>query len=375
MIKTNTTAAMTVFVMISILMAFASTGCSQQPTGKVVGEETTKIGAVLSLTGIEAAQGELAKRGILLAENEINSQGGINGKKLKVVVEDSKSSAKEAMTGYTTLQVIHQTPIILSLGSPTAMAMAPKANEDQTILLAYATAPAYSSKGDYTFRIVASANKEAKQLAKIAYNDLGKKELVIIYSNNDYGAGNKAAFTRYYQAQGGNVTLELGFDPAQTDFRDLLLKVKEARPETVYFASWGKQAGIMARQSKEMGIENVQLLCGRACLNPDLIKEGGNAVEGLIFPEANINTSSKFYDDYVKAYGEKPVQYIERMYDATMISADLLKKCDQDTGCMREELSVKTWKMISTDISFDEYGDMREELVLNTVKDGKFVFY
>jgi branched-chain amino acid transport system substrate-binding protein len=345
-----------------------------QPTTPTT-KEPIKIGAILPLTGTESRQAELIRNGMTMAQEEINKNGGINGRRLEIIIEDNKGEAKEAVSNYNFLKNVHNVPVILTIGSPTALALSPLVNQDKILLFAIAATPAYKSADDYTFRINSDATKEGEQMAQLVYEKLGIKELAVVYMNNDYGVGTKNAFLRPYTNKGGKVLIEEAFNPGTSDFRTILLKIKQTKPKALYIASWGKEAGIIAKQAKEIGLD-VQFLCGQACQNLDLIKEGGKAVENLIYPYAFLNTETKFYKDYLAKYGEPPTQIAERPYDIVRMFAAVVKECgDINRECLLKKFYETEFQGTSSKIKFDRFGDVIEELVLYTVKDGKFVLY
>lgn len=92
-----------------LLAATLITGCSRETTSN-----TLKIGAILPLTGTGAEDGEFQKHGIELAVSKLNSAGGIQGKKIEVVYEDSKNQAKEGITALNTLISRDKVPVVLS---------------------------------------------------------------------------------------------------------------------------------------------------------------------------------------------------------------------------------------------------------------------
>jgi len=330
-----------------------------------------KIGAVLPLTGLESRQGELINKGIMLAAEDIEN---LYGESIELIVQDDKSDAKEAINAFAFLKEQHNISTILTIGSPVAMSLSPLANKDKIILFSIAATPAYKSLDDYTFRVIPSAEKEGKDMAKLSFQKLGIRKIAVIYANNDYGIGTKTSFVSFFKQEGGEILIEESFDPLSTDFRTNLIKIKGKNPDAIYIASWGVQAGIIARQARELGIR-IQLLCSQACQNPDLIKEGSNAVEGLIYPYTFLNTTTDFYFRFRERFGEEPTQISERMYDTTKLSYALIKKCDENKTCMLDELRDIRFNGTSSIIQFDEFGDIIEDFVLYTVKDGKFVLY
>jgi branched-chain amino acid transport system substrate-binding protein len=153
--------------------------------------DTVTIGAILPLTGSAAPYGKNARRGIELALEEINANGGVNGKKVKVLYEDSKTEPKEAVSA---LRKLHSSSgvkfIIGDINSTGVLAMAPIAVRERILLLSPgASNPKISDAGDYIFRNWHSDALEGQVDADHAYSTLGWREAAVLYVNAAYGAG------------------------------------------------------------------------------------------------------------------------------------------------------------------------------------------
>ncbi|MCK4341608.1 MAG: ABC transporter substrate-binding protein [Phycisphaerae bacterium] len=146
-----------------------------------------KIGATLPLSGDAAVWGKNTQQGIDLALEQINASGGVLGRKLEVIYEDTQALAKEGVSAYRKLVTVHEVPAIIddSVSSVT-LAMAPMAEKDKVVILATgATAPKVSEAGDFIFRIWNSDAYEGDVAAKYAYHDLGSRSAAILCINND----------------------------------------------------------------------------------------------------------------------------------------------------------------------------------------------
>ena len=110
-----------------------------------------KIGAIMPLSGAAALYGELSRKGLDLAETEINTQGGINGRPIKLIYEDDKGLPADAVTAFNKLKDIDGIKFVVSEMSSIALAIAPLANENQILQMdASATTPDYTSVGDFS---------------------------------------------------------------------------------------------------------------------------------------------------------------------------------------------------------------------------------
>ncbi|MEM3170745.1 MAG: ABC transporter substrate-binding protein [Candidatus Nitrosotenuis sp.] len=104
-------------------------------------EQTIKIGAILPLTGELAEFGVDEQRGMRLAVEAINNEGGIGGKKLSIMYEDSKSDPKTAVNALQKLIATDKPPVVFSLGSSISLAIAPMVDQNKIVLIAVAVYP------------------------------------------------------------------------------------------------------------------------------------------------------------------------------------------------------------------------------------------
>ena len=171
---------------------FLITGC----TKKEKEPETIRIGAILPLTGDIAEYGNRIKKGIDLAIEEIENQGGINGKRAKVLYEDSTGFPKGGVSAVQKLISINRVPIIIgAVASSVTLAIVPQTTESKVVLFSPASSsPKLSGVSPFFFRDWPSDVLEARLLAEFTFNKLGIKKVAILNVNNDYGLGRVNSF-------------------------------------------------------------------------------------------------------------------------------------------------------------------------------------
>ncbi|RLA99718.1 MAG: ABC transporter substrate-binding protein, partial [Deltaproteobacteria bacterium] len=167
-------------LLISAVVGF--TGCTK--------EKVIKVGAILRLsTG--ASDGLPAKRGIEIAVDEINAAGGINGKPLKVIYEDSKDSPQASVTAFEKLISMDKVKVVIGpMMSGNTLAVAPIAERNHVVVITpNGTSPKISNAGKYIYRGCTRIDKQAEALTKYAKDKMGVKTVAILYSNEPYGKG------------------------------------------------------------------------------------------------------------------------------------------------------------------------------------------
>ena len=376
--KRNIWIAIGIAVIVALAIVFIVTQTKRE-------QENIKIGAILPLTGSLAKYGEWSKIAMEIARDEINATGGINGKKLKLLIEDSRSEPKDAVAVFRKLVNIHKVPIIVGLiGSSEVLSCAPVANETKTVLFSTVGAsPKITNAGDYVFRERISGTLEVEKIAKVAYNKLDLRNMAVLFINTDYGLSFKDIFVQKFQKLGGKIHLAEGFDQGETDFRTHLTKLKDIKElDGVYLPTHITEGANILKQAKEIGLK-IQFLASNAIEGPELIQIAGHATEGVIYtapwynpnsPEAHIR---RFDDEFFKRSGTHSEMFGAHAYDALKIAAFVIEKAgfNYNAESIKNGLyQVKNYPGVSGVTTFDKNGDVVKPIAIKKVENGKFVF-
>lgn len=348
--------------------------------GESQGEDVIKIGNLGPLTGNTATYGLSTKQGVEIAVDEFNQNGGIDGKQIKLVAEDTRGDQTEAANGVSKL--IDQDKVVAIVGGVLSMetsTAAPIGNDAKVVMISSSsTATGIPDIGDYIFRNCLSDEVQAIQLAEYAVSELGLKKFAIMYSNNDYGLSIKDAFEKKAKELAEVVGIET-YNDGESDFRAQLTKLKNVNPDAIYVAGYYTEAAKIAQQAKDQGLD-VKILGADGFYSPKLVELGGEAVEGAIF------TAGFFTDDpsdsvqnFVKAYTEKfnsePDMFAAQAYDAAKILLTALKNTKGVGGevLQAEMLKTKDFPGITGTTSFASNGDALKDIIILKVEDGKFI--
>ncbi len=349
---------------------------------KPASKETIKIGAILPLSGSNSVYGELSKKGIDIAIEEINANEGANSEVLKVIYEDSQSKSESAIAAFNKLTSIDNVKIVLTEVSSVALVISPLANENKIIQMDVgSTTPKYVSKGDYTFRTSINAYFFAEAMSrKLLDKDI--KKLAILYINNDWGIGYKDKFKESFTKE-GEILIEESFLPDSLDFRTQITKIKDKNSPVILLISHTKETSRLLNQIKELGL-NVSIYSDVYSVeNQEIIDIAGEAAEGIIYiaPEFNTERKDNIFQDYKKTYQEKfneiPESLSAQAYDAIKILAKAIKQCNysDNTTCLRDELyKIKNFNGVSGNITFSEYGEIKDKpIMFKMIRNGEFI--
>lgn len=339
-----------------------------------------KIGAAQPLSGNLAVYGEGFKMALDLAVDEINANGGVKGKKLVVIYEDGKGTAKDSVAAVRKLIDIHKVPVIFGPAASTNfLAVAPICESTHTVLIgAESASPAISKAGKYIFRVFPSDKLQGRGVAELV-EKLRYKEVPVIYINNDWGKGLKDEFVKNFTKKGGKVLAEIPYDQGKTDYRAELLKIKQLHPKAAVALVYVKDGAVIFKQAYELGIKT-QWIAGSAAKSGKLVKLAGKAVEGLVGTYPNFSTSSPQYKHFValwkKKYGDKKIGiFAEYNYDMVHLVAKAIAKGGITSDGIRKALYEvsKGYKGVTGDKTFDANGDVGSSYGVWMIKDGKII--
>jgi len=296
-------------------------------------EDVVILGEFGSLTGGTATFGKSTQRGIEMALEEVNKAGGIQGKPVRIVVEDDQSKPEEAATAVKKL--VNQDKVLVVLGevaSSRSLAGAPICQEAKVPMITPAsTNPKVTQVGDFIFRVCFIDPFQGEVMAKFARNTLKTSKAAILKDiKNDYSVGLAQFFTETFKNLGGTVIAEESYSEGDIEFRAQLTSLKAKKPEVIFIPGYYTEVGLIARQARDLGI-TVPLIGGDGWDSPRLIEIGGKALENTYYsnhytPDDPRPEMQKFLADFKAKYNEIPDAMAPLGYDAARIAFDAIKR-------------------------------------------------
>ena len=343
-------------------------GTTEQPTqAPAVSDEPFRVGVMESLTGPGETYGTVAVQAKELAVEEINAAGGINGRMLELVVEDSKCSAQDAITAYNKLTDVDGVKIILGTSCSGAMlGAAPLAEADGVVLFSgLATNPDIAHAGDYIFRTSMNDLQLGIDTGNVIRAD-GAQRLATITETTDYAEGVRRTTADQFVSLGGEIVAEERYASDVTDFRSQLTKIVNANPDAVHIAAQSEfSGGTVVKQIRELGYEG-PLYSEIVPVGATALEVAGDAATGLkaIIAELDPNNSKsqEVLTNFRARYDYVTLPwYLGSAYDDVYITAECLSQIgdDQDADGFRDCLYGITWSgAIGENFSFDENGEV-----------------
>ncbi|HEX7808211.1 MAG TPA: ABC transporter substrate-binding protein, partial [Thermoanaerobaculia bacterium] len=223
------------------LLSLAFIGCppKTESTGSTAGGEAGEIvvGEYGSLTGGQATFGQSTHNGIMLAVDELNGAGGVNGRKFRVITEDDQSKSEEAATAVTKL--ISQNNVIAVLGevaSSSSLAAAPICQSNKVPMITpSSTNEGVTAVGDFIFRMCFIDPYQGEAMANYLSKQAGMTNAAVLVDvKSDYSTGLAANFKKTFTANGGKIVVEQSYAQGDSDFRAQLTKIKSSNPQVIF---------------------------------------------------------------------------------------------------------------------------------------------
>jgi branched-chain amino acid transport system substrate-binding protein len=340
-------------ITLGLIAAMFLAGCQRRDgsTGGGGGEGggPIKVGVYLDLSGQTSSFGQSTKNGIEMARDEINNAGGINGRKIELVIEDEQGEPGKVTTVVTKL--LRQDGVSALLGevaSTNSLTAAPKAQEAKIPMITpSSTNPEVTRKGDYIFRVCFIDPFQGEVMAKFAANTLKAKKAAILSDfNSDYSKGLTQFFKQSFTSSGGTIVEEKSYTQTDRDFSSQLTAIRAANPDVIYVPGYYGQVGVIAKQARQQGI-TVPILGGDGWDAPQLWELGGDALNNtFISNHYSIDDPApliqKFVTDYKARYNVNPDALAALGYDAMRVLGDALKRAGSTDGAKLRDAIAQT---------------------------------
>ena len=342
--------------------------------------KVVKVGVIMPMSGPIGGYGQSSNKGLeimYMMNHELK-----NGDTVELVLIDNKSDKIESANAASKL--IHDdkvTAIIGALTSTNTMAMTKIAQDAKTPVVApVATNILVTKRKDFVSRVCFSDAFQGAVAANFAINNLKQKEAVLITDVKlDYSIGIAKIFKKEYKKLGGKIVKNLRINSGDTDFKAMLSSIKSMNPKFVFFPIYSSEAGLIAKQAKQLGI-NAQFLGTDGMTADDVFfKAGGDAVEGFYGTDlfsSDAPKTTKLSKDFDKRYNEIHGQKVHPFgvltADAYNVIINAMNKCADpaDKICVNKNIrATKNFKGASGIITLDN-GDAVRSAVINKIENG-----
>lgn len=347
-----------------------------------IGANEIRIAVCGPMTGNYSQYGQAFKDGTMLMAKMVNAAGGINGVPVKIEIYDDKNEQKEGVN--IAQRLVADKGVVCVIGhfsSGVCLAAAPVYLREGLVEISPTSShPDFTKQGNYMFRNNVTEDMEGPASAEYIINKLGKKNIAIIYVNNDWGVTAKGYFTEGVKKFGGKIVASEMFIDGQTrDFTPIITKIMAAKADILFLAAMYTETGMIAQQIERLGYK-IDMFGNSSVYTDALIQLAGKSVEGMrlaasYFDEDPSPVVRNFVDSFKKEYGTVPDQYAALAYDTCGIVIEALKKSGPDRAKLRDAIAAtKDYPGVTGNTTLNEFRDAVKGVIIVKIENGKFVF-
>jgi len=385
----------TLAIILALAMMLALVACGGNNTAKDDGGkdsagdasgEPIVIGQVGPMSGANAAVGQSQDEGVMMAVEEINAAGGINGRPIEVITYDGENDATTAVGVVNKL--INQDEvcaIIGSVNSSVTLAMM-EVTQDAGIphVTAISSGAAVTNSGyEYIVRIQLSDLLQAEAIVNYAIDE-GYQKIGLMYQNDDYGGGAAEVIRDVMKEKGLELAADEAFEASAADVTPQLQNVKAAGCDCLIMYCMYAPGATIANQAAQLGMGDLPLFGGGGLTNAKLFELGGENVVGVVNTQPFLagadavnDFSAAFIDNFQAKFNDTADSNNAMAYDSMYILAEGLKY-SLDTygeltpdGIMEGMKAIESMDLATGTITVADNGDaIREEILLVELIEG-----
>lgn len=369
----------------------SSSGGSAAKRPEVTGEgvtatgDTIKIGLVASMSGDNKPWGEDSYDGAKIAVDEFNKAGGLNGKKVELLMQDSASKQDQAKTAAEKLLAEGVIAVVGEVSSGNTIQIAKAAFPKAVPVVAIgATRTDLTDIGNNVFRVCYTDDLQGPVMAKFAYEKLGLRKMAVMTDNNlPYSQGLSASFKQKFTQLGGEIVAEATYQSGggqAPQYSGQLTEIKAKNPDGMFLSGYFTEVGPIAQQARAAGI-TVPLLGGDGWDSPTILTSGGDAIIGGYFANHYNNADNRpqvqeFLDKWKATHqGKLPNTTMGALgYDAMALTLAALKAAGEPNSrkLITALDNMENFPAVSGDITLKGYNGNppKRVIVVEIVKGG-----
>lgn len=337
------------------------------------------IGLLLPLTGPQSSFGRDSIRGAELAVGEINAQGGVLGRPLKIISRDTASSDEgvaAAVASFADEGVVAMIGEVVSARSLLAAAAAQELG--MPMVSPASTHAALTAAGSFIFRSCYADPFQAEAMAQFADSIKAGRVALLVEKDNAYSEQLAESFRKKFVEAGGEITAEEYFRAGDEGFGVQIEAIKVGRPDLVYLPSYYPEAALVVREARQLGLE-VPFLGGDGWDSPEFLSVGGDAVEGSYFT-SHFSYEQPGADEFVAKFEEQfqepPPPLSALTYDAIhLVAAALAHAGNVDREALRQALlEAPPHSGVTGTIAFGDDRSPRKPVLILRVENGRFTY-
>ncbi len=381
-----------IFVLGALFSAFAQEKAEDRKESKKEEGQPIRIGAIFAITGSASWLGEPERNTAVMYVEEINKAGGINGRPIELIVEDTAGDETTAVNAVRKL--ISKDKVMAIIGpsrSGTSMAVLPIAEREGIPLLSCAAAESISEPiKKFVFKTPQDDSDAAIRIFE-HMKKKGYKKVAIMSGTTSFGSEGRKQLLKYAPEFGMEIVADETYAPADTDMTPQIKKIQGTGAEALVNWSIVPAQAIVAKNLRQLGL-TIPLYQSHGFGNIRYVEAAGAAAEGIIFPAGRLLAAEsvpethpqksvlmEYKKNYEARFKDPASTFGGHAYDALHILVAAINRIEDEItpAKIRDEIE-KTKGFVGTGGIFnyspeDHCGLTKEAFEMLTVKNGKFV--
>lgn len=356
-----------------LMVALFVTACTDQPP--------LRIGFLGGLSGRSSDLGEAGRNGALLAVEQRNATGGVNGRPVELVVRDDQQDNATALRMIEELKHIPVAAMVGPMTSSITATVLPKANEWGLIMVSpTATYVEFADKDDQLYRINGTTRDYARAYASYYYHPQKLRRISIAYDigNRVFAESWLNEFKAAFVKLGGEVVVAIPFQSGpDAGFSTIVKLLLEGSPDALLFLSGAVDTVRLTQQAHKLQ-PDLPLIAAEWSATERLFELGGRDVEGLMLAQTyNRDDHSERYlnfrEKFLARFGQIPGFASVNGYDAANIIMDVVAAGGEGANFKDTLMQLNPFHGVQRIIRFNQFGDNDSHLYFTVIKQGKFI--
>ena len=343
--------------------------------------EPIRLGYLGGLSGRSSDLGIDGRNGALLAVEMRNTNGGVNGRPIELVIRDDQQNAAVASEAVSQLIGLKVSAVIGPMTSSIAAVVVPQINKAQLVMLSpTVTASSLTGLDDYFFRVLAATTYFAKKSSDDHFQRLGLRKVTAIYDlrNAAYTESWLNDYQGSFATHGGILVKRIGFNSDQnTLFPDLARQLVETHADGILILANSVDAAMLIQHVRRLNA-SIPVATSEWAATERLIELGGRSVEGITTAQFIDRQSTqpsyiKFRQSFLERFGREPGFAGLTAFDAVNVILEGIEHQHAGQTLKQALLARKNFAGAQSPVVFDDFGDTLRETYLTTVANGSFV--
>jgi ABC-type branched-subunit amino acid transport system substrate-binding protein len=335
-----------------------------------------RIGAVFPLSGANADYGDLYMGATDLAAADLN-KAKILGGKVSIVYEDSQALPQQGVIAMNKLVNVEKVSYVLSAFTGVSKAISTMAARSHTVAVnGGGVGPDLADLGEYFWNVIPLANFEVRAMVPYLVQKRGFKRFVLVYVDDPLGQAIRHELESGLPSLGGELAEALSVPSNAQQFSGIAARVRAAKPDVVYIASFGAQQSQIIKQLRDNGV--TQQLASYSGFAIPAIANLPEA-KGALFTTQRIDWNSddpvtqRFMREYQAKTNRLPTAYAANYYNAVLLFGTLASALQKAglpiTGenLLAKRREIATFDLVGGRLSFEKDGTIRSAMQINEV--------